>query len=52
MPTLAKLAGTITHEMLCRLSSRLPRQYIAVEQGAPVIPATAGRERMSGKLAV
>ena len=31
LPTLAKQAGMITHEMLLRLSARLPRHYIAVE---------------------
>lgn len=34
LPTLAHQAGTISHELLCRLSPRLPRQYIAVEQPA------------------
>jgi len=32
LPTLARQAGTISHELLCRLSPRLLRQYIAVEQ--------------------
>ncbi len=43
LPTLAKRAGTITHEMLCRLSPRLARQYVAVEQtgAAPVKGAVA-----------
>lgn len=31
IPTLAKQAGTITHELLCRLSPRVPRVYVAVE---------------------
>ncbi|HVZ94626.1 MAG TPA: alanine racemase [Phycisphaerales bacterium] len=31
LPVLAKQAGTITHELLCRFSARLPRTYIAVE---------------------
>ena len=34
LPTLAHQAGTIAHELLCRLSPRLNRQYIAVEQPA------------------
>jgi len=40
LPTLAKQAGTITHEMLCRMSPRLPRQYLSVEQ--PVRTAITG----------
>ena len=31
LPTLAHNAGTIAHELLCRLSPRLPRSYIATE---------------------
>lgn len=34
LPTVAKRGGTIAHELLCRISPRLPRQYIAVEQPA------------------
>lgn len=42
LPTLAKLAGTITHELLCRFSARLPRQYLAVEgQAASIAAVTA-----------
>lgn len=40
LPTLAKRAGTIGHELLCRLSPRLTRQYLAVEK--PVAPAITG----------
>lgn len=40
LPTLAKRAGTIGHELLCRLSPRLTRQYVSVEQ--PVAPAVKG----------
>ena len=29
LPALARLAGTIPHEMLCRLNSRLKREYVA-----------------------
>jgi alanine racemase len=36
LPTLAKRAGTIGHEMLCRLSPRLTRQYLAVEKPTSV----------------
>ncbi|MFU8827991.1 MAG: alanine racemase [Phycisphaerales bacterium] len=39
LPTLAKLAGTITHELLCRLSPRIERRYLhlpkPVEQERP-----------------
>lgn len=31
LPTLAHNAGTIAHELLCRLSPRLPRSYVATE---------------------
>jgi alanine racemase len=44
LPTLAHQAGTITHELLCRLSPRLARHYIAVEQPAG---AAAPTERMA-----
>ena len=30
--TVARAGGTITHELLCRLSSRVPRVYLAVEE--------------------
>ncbi len=40
LPTLAKRAGTIGHEFLCRLSPRLTRQYLAVEK--PVAAAMTG----------
>ncbi len=40
VPVLAKQAGTITHELLCRMSPRLPRQYLAVEQ--PIRTAITG----------
>jgi alanine racemase len=40
LPRIANLAGTIPHEMLCRLNSRLSRVYIApagaIEQPKPV----------------
>lgn len=32
LPTVAKRAGTIAHELLCRISARLPRQYVSMEQ--------------------
>ncbi len=32
IPALAERAGTITHELLCRLSARIPRVYVAVEE--------------------
>jgi alanine racemase len=43
LPAMARRAGTITHEMLCRLSPRLTRQYLAVEQpaAAPVTGTVA-----------
>lgn len=43
LATMASRAGTITHELLCRLSPRLARQYIAIEQPAanPVKGAVA-----------
>lgn len=44
LPALAKHAGMITHEMLLRLSSRLPRHYIAVEKPA--------RSAITGSVAV
>lgn len=31
LPTMAKLSGTITHELLCRLSPRVPRTYLALD---------------------
>lgn len=34
LPVVARRGGTISHELLCRISPRLPRQYIAVEQPA------------------
>lgn len=41
LPTLARRAGTISHELLCRLSPRLSRQYISVEAGgSPAVPVT------------
>lgn len=40
LPTLARQAGTITHELLCRVNARLQRQYIAVDQPAPVSVAS------------
>ena len=36
LPELARAAGTITHELLCRLSPRLPRRYVFSEAGAGV----------------
>lgn len=44
LPTLAKQAGMITHELLLRLSARLPRHYIAVEKPA--------RNAITGSVAV
>ncbi len=41
LPTLAKEAGTITHELLCRFSARLPRSYIAVENPKVTIASVA-----------
>ena len=35
LPVLARHAGTITHELLCRFSQRLPRHYIASEEMRP-----------------
>ncbi|MFM9957864.1 MAG: alanine racemase [Phycisphaerales bacterium] len=35
LPTLAKEAGTITHELLCRFGPRVPRHYIAMEETKP-----------------
>ncbi len=35
LPTLAKQAGTITHELLCRFGPRVPRHYIALEETRP-----------------
>lgn len=32
LPRLARLAGTITHEMLLRISPRVPRSYLALEE--------------------
>ncbi len=40
LPVLARAAGTITHELLCRLSPRLERRYIAV-QSVPAEPRVA-----------
>lgn len=40
LPTLARRAGTIAHELLCRFSPRLTRQYIAIEQ--PVVTPVTG----------
>ncbi|MBL0926684.1 MAG: alanine racemase [Phycisphaerales bacterium] len=52
LPTLARQAGTIAHELLCRLSPRLPRHYTAVEesptQAGPVI-ASIGRAAVGGR---
>jgi alanine racemase len=35
LPELAKQAGTITHELLCRFGPRVPRHYIAMEETRP-----------------
>jgi alanine racemase len=40
LPALAAQAGTITHELLCRLSARLPRKYSPIEL-RPVVAATS-----------
>ncbi len=40
LPTLAAQAGMITHELLLRISARLPRHYIAVEK--PSRPLVTG----------
>ena len=45
LPTVARATGTIPHEMICRLSSRLPRVYQSagsVRMPAPVQAAAAG----------
>lgn len=42
LPTLAKQAGTITHEFLCGLSQRVERRYVAIE---PVLSTEAIRVR-------
>jgi alanine racemase len=45
LPIVARAAGTIPHEMLCRLNSRLPRVYQSastVRIPAPVAAAAAG----------
>jgi alanine racemase len=45
LPIVARAAGTIPHEMLCRLNSRLPRVYQSastVRMPAPVAAAAAG----------
>lgn len=41
LPTLAQQAGTISHELLCRLSHRVKRAYIALPE-ARATPAMAG----------
>lgn len=43
LPALARRAGTIAHELLCRLSPRLTRQYLAVEKpaSAPIAGSVA-----------
>ncbi len=35
LPELAKQAGSITHEMLCRFGPRVPRNYVAMEETRP-----------------
>ncbi len=44
LPTVARRAGTISHELLCRLSPRLPRKYV-VSAGAPEPGPSAGQQR-------
>lgn len=41
LPTVAQHGGTIAHELLCRISPRLPRHYIAVEQPQAREPVAA-----------
>lgn len=35
LPALAKAAGTITHDLLCRIGPRVARHYVAVEETRP-----------------
>lgn len=35
LPELAKQAGSITHELLCRFGPRVPRHYVAMEETRP-----------------
>lgn len=52
LPTLAKLAGTITHELLCRMSPRIERRYLhlpkPVEQERPAERITRALEGAPG----
>ncbi len=43
LPTLARQAGTITHELLCRLSHRVPRVSMNVESGDSATGIEEGR---------
>jgi len=48
LPTVARAAGTIAHELLCRLSRRVPRRYESPREPAGrvvtrrVAPASSG----------
>ncbi len=48
LPTLARSAGTISHELLCRLSPRTPRVYRAVDRAVERAEKPAGTPRRSG----
>lgn len=52
LPTLAKIAGTITHELLCRMSPRIERRYLhlpkPVEQERPAERITRALEGAGG----
>lgn len=52
LPALAKLAGTITHELLCRMSPRIERRYLhlpkPVEQERPAERITRALEGPGG----
>jgi len=48
LPTVAKAAGTISHELLCRLSPRVPRKYLSPVPGTPTTePHASARTGMT-----
>lgn len=48
LPRVAHAAGTISHELLCRLSPRVPRKYVCSDAGAPAIDQTGTRVSGAG----
>lgn len=48
LPTIAKQAGTITHELLCRFGPRIPRHYISAEETRPDTGNADATFRVSG----